>query len=435
MTDTLRLTAAADRPLAWAEGDSVRYVVATLDALPHAKVQKEPAAPIHLALVIDASGSMSGDKLENAKSAALGVAERLRDIDRLSIVSFASDVIIHADALALSRDNRNAMRSAVAALHTRGNTNLSDGWLAGAECLAKAMPINGVNRVILFSDGEANAGITDLEQLATHATELAKRGIFTSTVGIGDGYNIELMQEISEHGGGRLHDAEHGAEITAALMGELGEIGDIAAQDVTVTLSVPATARAALVGSAPLTVGVGSLAVFVGTLLAGRPRTYVFRVTLPAGRTNDTLLFGVTARGMDPTSAELEAAPAEVAFTLAEGARNNRQPRNEAASMTVARAWHADIVRTASQMNRGGDRRHARHYVERELHFFERYCVGLPEARDLLKEIAVLKQNVDRTWDERTRKEMELGSYLVQSNRADYRGPKRAWADRMNDKQ
>jgi hypothetical protein len=84
-------------------------------------------------------------------------------------------------------------------------------------------------------------------------------------------------------------------------------------------------------------------------------------------------------------------------------------------------------------MNRGGERRHARRYVERELHFFARYRERLPGARELVKEIAVLKQNVDRNWDERTRKEMELGSYLAQSNRADYRGAKRGWADRMND--
>jgi hypothetical protein len=159
----------------------------------------------------------------------------------------------------------------------------------------------------------------------------------------------------------------------------------------------------------------------------------VFRVTLPADKVDETLLFGVTARGSDVAGGNLEAVPVEVAFTFVEGSRNNRQPRDEAASMAVARAWHSEIIRVAARMNRAGDRRQARHFVERELQFFERYCAGLPEARELLKEIAVLKQNVDRDWNERTRKEMEIASYLSQSNRADYRGSRRTWSDRLND--
>jgi len=374
---------------------------------------------------------MAGDKLENAKAATLGVADRLRDSDRLSVVSFASDVIVHARALTLTREARSSIRAAVGGLSTRGNTNLSEGWLTGAECVARAIDGQGVNRVVLLSDGAANAGIVDLEQLAVHATELAKGGVVTSCVGIGDGYETPVLRAIAEHGGGRLHDAEQGAEIVDALLGELSEIGDIAAEDVSVTLHVSATAKAAFVGSAPVTVGAGALSVFAGALLAERPRTFVFRVTLPTGKIEETLLFGLTARGSDVAGSKLEARACEVAFTFVEGARNTRQSRDELASMAVARAWHAEIVRAAARMNRAGDRRQVRHFVERELQFFERYCSGLPEALGLLKEIAILKQNVDQDWDERTRKEMELSSYLVQGNRADYRPAKASWSERL----
>jgi hypothetical protein len=84
-------------------------------------------------------------------------------------------------------------------------------------------------------------------------------------------------------------------------------------------------------------------------------------------------------------------------------------------------------------MNRAGERRQARRYLERELRHFERYCGGMPEALPLLKEIAALKQNSDRSWDERTRKEMEFAAYAVQSNRADYRAPRKSWLNRLND--
>ena len=101
--------------------------------------------------------------------------------------------------------------------------------------------------------------------------------------------------------------------------------------------------------------------------------------------------------------------------------------------MAVADAWHSEIVRRAAQLNRKGERRQARRFVERELQFFERYCSGLPQAAPLVREIIVLKQNVDREWDERTRKEMEVSSYMKESNRADYRPARANWSTRLND--
>ena len=431
MIERLTLTAAVDRSLAWAEGSSVRYIVATLTGEAAEGAAKRPAPPVNLALVIDASGSMAGDKLESAKAAALGVAERLRPIDRLSIVSFADDVVTHFEAVAPAEEAMSGIRAGLAALRTRGNTNLSEGWLTGAECVARAARGGDLNRVILLSDGAANAGIVDPEQLSTHAAELAKRGVSTSCVGIGDGYETAVLQAIAEHGGGRLHDAEVGQEIVDGLMGELGEIENLVARDMSVTLHVPATARAEFVGSAPTQVGAGWLSVATGALQAARPRTCVFRVTLPGAPIDTTLLFGLSARGAALRGAPLEARPAEATITLVEGARNNKQARDGAASMAVATAWHAEIVRRTAALNRKGERRQARRYVEKELSYFERYCEGLPQALPLLREIIVLKQHAEREWDERTRKEMEITAYMAESNHADYRPARASWSSRL----
>ena len=99
--------------------------------------------------------------------------------------------------------------------------------------------------------------------------------------------------------------------------------------------------------------------------------------------------------------------------------------------MAVVVAWHAEIVRTAARLNRMGERRQAHGYVERELQYFERYCAGLPQALPMLRELAVLKQNVGREWDERTRKEMEIAAYASSTNRADYRPAKASWSKRL----
>lgn len=166
--------------------------------------------PLNLALVIDASGSMEGPPLAAATQAAVGVTKSLEEEDRLSIVSFASEMIVHLEATAMDSRGKAQAKSVLKELATRGSTNLAAGWTFGCECVAKEMASRGLasGRVILLSDGHANEGIVDPLQLREIADNLRRRGVFTSTVGIGDGYSEDQLQVIAEHGGGRLHDAD-----------------------------------------------------------------------------------------------------------------------------------------------------------------------------------------------------------------------------------
>ena len=125
MTDVNFIAAAAfDRKLFWEGGDSVRYLVARLRATRTNIDLLAERAPLNIALVIDASGSMDDGKLEAAKAAALGLMERLTEWDRLSLISFASDVQVHLDALPVTKENVARIRAEVSGLETRGMTNL-----------------------------------------------------------------------------------------------------------------------------------------------------------------------------------------------------------------------------------------------------------------------------------------------------------------------
>lgn len=138
MTDVnFTATTAFDRKLIWEGGDSVRYLVTRLKARRKDESRSAEHAPLNIALVIDASGSMGGGKLEAAKEAALGLAERLTERDRLTVVSFASDVLIHLDAVPVTADNAARIRAEISRLQTRGMTLLSGGWFAGVECAAR----------------------------------------------------------------------------------------------------------------------------------------------------------------------------------------------------------------------------------------------------------------------------------------------------------
>ncbi|MFC7477899.1 VWA domain-containing protein [Dankookia sp. GCM10030260] len=417
MTDTqttrLTLTAGLDRALAWEGGGSVRYLVADLvaeggrDAAPQ-------APPLNLALAIDVSGSMAGDKLDAARRTALAVAEALGATDQLTLVAFDSKAELLLDARPMDPAGRRAAARAIGKLAPRGGTNLFAGWLLAAEHVAIAMAAGtgASHRLMLLSDGQANEGTTDRAELAHHAGELLKRGIITSAVGIGDGYDEELLGAMAEAGGGRLHDAGEAHEIGEVVLGELREGRDALLERATLRLTVPATLRAEVVGAWSQTALPGALEVLVGTLLPDRPKRVVFRLHGPTGAMGTALLLGVSAGGALPEGGGLaEARPVEVELRLVGGRENTAQRRDADRSLAAVQAWQAEVLRRAVRMNRDGDRRAARHYLERELRWMQRYARGLAGAEPLLAELVLVLRRVGEDWDERTRKEVFAASY------------------------
>ena len=147
-----------------------------------------------------------------------------------------------------------------------------------------------------------------------------------------------------------------------------------------------------------------------GCTSRGRASRAVPSGAVPRAVTPKSSVSSILPAGSVPPGRRRRAAdPRRVVFTLVEGARNNRHrsTRRRRCGRDSLAYGHRSNVRPT---NRAGERRQARRYLERELGHFERYCGGTPEALPLLKEIAALKQNSDRSWDERTRKEMELAA-------------------------
>ena len=436
MTDVNFTAAAAfDRTLFWEGGDSVRYLVARLKA--NRKDDRRPAErePLNIALVIDASGSMGGGKLEAAKEAALGLAERLTERDRLTMVSFASDVLVHLDGVAVTTDNAARIRSEISRLQTRGMTLLSGGWFAGVECAARIAEEDQrmLPRVIILSDGHANEGIVDPEELREHAGELRRRGVLTSCLGIGDGYDEQLLRGISESGGGRLHDAELTSEISSVLLGELDDIFGTVVEDAQIELALPTSVRVEVLGRTGSEMRHGRILVPLGAVQNDVERVAVLKVTCPKARQNDEIAFELTASGRAVDDrARLETDAVRLRLTAADGAANKAQSRDIEIAVIVARTWSAHVVTTAARMNRDGAYEEAERYIERELRHFRRYVEGLDQGREMIRELELLARRVGRQFSSRMRKEMVVQSSLAMESRVDRRGMgKAAWSARM----
>ncbi|CAM3982328.1 VWA domain-containing protein [Cohnella lubricantis] len=190
----------------------------------------EKRAPINLSLVLDRSGSMSGEPLMYSKKACRFVADQMNVDDLLSLVVFDDQV---ETVLPPSKvTHKDLMKQRIDSIDARGTTNLSGGLIEGVQLVRSHKAEGLVNRVILLSDGHANKGITDRAKLFAIAKEYRSSGVGISAMGVGDGFDEELMEGIAEYGGGNFHYIEKADDIPAILGRELEGLLSVTAQNV-----------------------------------------------------------------------------------------------------------------------------------------------------------------------------------------------------------
>jgi len=201
-------------------------------------LQKQRRVPVNLALVIDRSGSMRGQKLLDATRAARLLLERLGPEDRLALVHYGTDVSVLPSQL-VTAEARARMADFIDAIQDEGATNISGGLEAAASELRPYTEAFRVSRIILLSDGQPTAGVTEPGALQSVAGSLRGTGLTVSGLGVGDDFNERLMQGIAEQGGGfygYIQDSERLAEI---FRRELEQAAGTVARAVELRLELP----------------------------------------------------------------------------------------------------------------------------------------------------------------------------------------------------
>ena len=133
-----------------------------------------------------------------------------------------------------------ARREAVRALNAteaRGSTDLCGGWLRGCEEAARRAGGEAVTRVLLLTDGLANRGEQDHDVIERHAAELNRRGVVTSTIGVGADYDERLLKRMAVAGGGNAYFLSDAVQIADTLTTEVGEAAEAVARNVRIVLS------------------------------------------------------------------------------------------------------------------------------------------------------------------------------------------------------
>jgi Ca-activated chloride channel family protein len=189
-------------------------------------------SPINVSLVLDRSGSMAGDPLRAARDAAIRFLGFLGADDRVSVVAFDDTV---STRFGPGAGNDPAAVEAVHRIRAGGTTNLSGGWLQGRTYVAERQ-VTGTNRVVLLTDGLANVGVTEPDQLEQLARGAVDAGVSTTCIGFGAEFNEDLLRAMGEAGRGNFWYVEQVDQMGEIFAGEIEGLVALAAQNVTVDL-------------------------------------------------------------------------------------------------------------------------------------------------------------------------------------------------------
>lgn len=195
-------------------------------------IPKEKLPAANFVFLIDVSGSMNGpNRLELVKSSMKMLADNIRDIDRVAIVTYGCDakVLLPSTPGSKKRKIRDAIESLEADGYTAGEAGIRLAYQTAEKNLIKG----GNNRIILCSDGDFNFGISDEHGLEDIVSKERKKGIFLSVLGYGMGnYKDSRMQVLAEKGNGNQAYIDNLQEARKVLISEFCSTLFTVAEDV-----------------------------------------------------------------------------------------------------------------------------------------------------------------------------------------------------------
>ena len=229
-----------------AAADATHVLVRLVAPAKPADLSETPRAPLDLALVIDRSSSMSGLPIAAALESAVRIVRGLRDDDRVTIVAFDDHIEVVQSLIAVT--DREALALRINAIDARGSTDLFGGWEEGVKQLAPFTRKDRIARVILLSDGQANQGLVNEQEIFTHVTKAAGAGITTSTVGLGHGFNESLMTGMANAGEGVANFGQTADDLDEAFEEQFAIISNSFLRQVKVSVQGGSDVQARLVG-------------------------------------------------------------------------------------------------------------------------------------------------------------------------------------------
>ncbi|WP_437877156.1 vWA domain-containing protein [Sorangium sp. So ce513] len=206
-------------------------------------VQSSPAPaqrkPMTVTFVLDTSGSMSGEPIELERAAIRAIASTLVEGDVVNAVTWNTAQNAVLEGHVVSGPDDPVLLDLASSIDASGGTDLHSGLVAGYALANAHRAEGGINRVVLISDGQANAGVIEEEIIGENAEDADGEGIYLVGVGVGDGVNDTLMDVVTDAGRGAYVYLDSADEARRVFVDRFDESMLVAARDVRIELTLP----------------------------------------------------------------------------------------------------------------------------------------------------------------------------------------------------
>jgi Ca-activated chloride channel family protein len=391
---------------------------------------REKRSPVNVALVIDRSGSMQGDRISAAKKGANVALERLSKDDIVSLVAYNHGVDVLAPAAPIG-GSRDKLERAIERLTADGTTALYAGVKEGGEQVKSFRSDTKVNRVILLSDGLANVGPSSPKEVAELGRELASKGISVTTIGLGLEYNEDLMQRLAAASDGNHVFVERPSDLAEIFDREFGDALSIAAQDLTITIECRAGFKPTRVLGREAEISGQRITLKMNQLQADNERYVVVELEVPKGEAaGDRDVAEVGVEYLDLDGNQRRKTDANVRVQLKDDAKAAEASINKQVMSQVTEQVATENSEKAVELRDKGDVAGAKRVLEENASFLrdKRGVLSIGEAAAAPASVEALKKleesnreaanNLDNdNWD-KTRKVMRQDQHKSKAQQA-----------------
>jgi Ca-activated chloride channel family protein len=240
--------------------------------------------PTDLIVILDRSGSMTGDKMEYARAAVGELITQLNPQDRFALVSYSSTAHLSIPLAPAASRAQEIWRREVARIQPNGGTNMSAGIDVAVRTVASSRTAGRAARVILISDGLANEGDASLEGLKARASRVARWEHVFSTVGVGEDFNEFLMSSLADAGTGNYYYLSDTTELASVFSKEFEATRETIATGLMVTIRPGSDVQVIDAAGYPLERDGGQVTFRPGSLFSGQERRIWVTLQVPGDR-------------------------------------------------------------------------------------------------------------------------------------------------------
>jgi len=248
--------------------------------------------PMNLALVIDRSGSMKGERIANAMNAAVFALERMRDGDSISVVAFDTAAQVVVAPTTIAAGNRPAIEAAIRSIRLGGDTCISCGLQEAMAQISRSAPsprdaAGRLDRMILLSDGVTNAGVRDMPGMRAMANRMHGRGVTISTIGVDVDFDEKMMAAIANEANGRHYFVANASGLAGVFGQEFDDVLASVASDAELTITLAPGVEVAEVFDRSFRREGDKLIVPFGTFSGKQEKTILVKLRVPTDREGD----------------------------------------------------------------------------------------------------------------------------------------------------